>query len=952
MDCKTVSMDFSLSKDTIREALSYIPAEDRATWTKMGLAIWDELGDEGFHLWDEWSQSASNYKEKSARSVWKSLARAGGAGGRATIASVLWEAKQYGFKLAKGTAIRHTAEERQRLEAERAARREAQRLAEEAAHKAAAARAQAIWDAAEPVRADFPYLVRKGVQAHGARWAPVWVNEWMDYETGEIVRREVRDAMLLPIWAGPGRLSSLQAIFPSSSNRLKRDKDYLPDGKKAGCYCLIGRITPETHTAVVVEGWATGASVHEATGWPVMVAFDAGNLLAVAKSLRTKVPGLRIVIGGDNDAFTKNAKGEPFNPGEEAAKKAAAEVSGILALPCFTILEGQPTDWNDLHAQAGLDAVRSQLEQAVNPQQAPAQAEESAPWEDDGETTEPPAAKKKAEPPTDSELERNGHFTVLGYDHRVHYVFAHGKRQILELSTGEMTNGSMIELAPLNWWEMNFPSSGQGKIDRDAVMEFIVRTAERRGIYDPSRLRGRGAWVDDGRMVYHHGAYLTIDGVTEDVTSISSRYVYELRKSLPTDPADKPMSSEEGEELVELAKLFRWTKPGSAALLAGWVALAPVCGALRWRPHIWLTGGAGCGKSTVLNDYCHLLMGGCDVFAQGNSSEAGIRQKLGADALPVLYDESEQNDDREKARVQAILSLIRQSSTESDAQTLKGTAGGDAMAFHIRSMFCLASIQVGMRHQADVERLAVLALRPKRDDEDAAGTWATISGSLARMKHDKDLPARLLRRALDLLPVTLENIKVFARVAAKRFGSQRDGDQYGTLLAGCWSLTSTQVATEEQALELLESYDWSEHMESSDADESVKALAALMERGIRVGSSEMSVYQIVRDAAGPGSVGSERTADEVLARHGMRVKTEGGKPRLMLSNTSENLRALLSDTPYGADLRGLLLRLPGADRCGNRVERFGGARSKCISISLEEVLQAGPADDRYDPPAF
>src|SRR3546814_4223950 len=120
--------------------------------------------------------------------------------------------------------------------------------------------------------------------------------------------------------------------------------------------------------------------------------------------------------------------------------------------------------------------------------------------------------------------------------------------------------------------------------------------------------------------------------------------------------------------------MFRWTKPGSAALLSGWVALAPLCGALRWRPHVWLTGGAGSGKTTVLNEYVHPLMAGCDLFAQGNSSEAGIRQELKADALPVLFDESEQNDEREAARVQAVLALNRQASTESEAKTFKGTA--------------------------------------------------------------------------------------------------------------------------------------------------------------------------------------------------------------------------------------------------------------------------------------
>lgn len=934
--------DFQITLDTAREALSHIPADERATWVKMGLSLYDQFGEAAFDAWDEWSQRAESYKTKDAKTVWKSLSRMGGGGRHTTIASLLWEAKNYGFRLRKDQQAKYTSEQIAQMGRERDARREAQRIETERAERKAAATAAEIWGTASDASADHPYLKRKGIQAHGLKWVDTWSKDFVDHETGEVKTVSVANALVLPIWSAPGRISSLQAIFASDKNRLKRDKDYLSDGKKQGGYFFIGSISADTHTVLVCEGFATGATLHEATDYPVMVAFDAGNLQPVAESLRAKLPGCGIVVCADNDAFTARANGEAYNPGVEAATKAAEAVRGILCVPVFTALDGKPTDFNDLAKMAGLEAVASQIERALNPP-APAPAPEPAPWDDDGDGTAPPAAESPPPPPTESELDRNGYFTVLGYEHRRHYIFAHGKRQILDYGVGDFSDAGLIELAPLNWWEMNFPGPKDG-IDKKAVAEFMIRTAERRGIYDISRLRGRGAWVDDKRMVYHHGGYLTIDGVTTQVTDIRSRYVYELHKSLPTDPADTPMSSEEGEMLIELAKLFRWTKPGSAALLAGWVALAPICGALKWRPHIWLTGGAGCGKSTVLNDFCNHLMGENAVFAQGNSSEAGIRQTLKADALPVLYDESEQNDEREKMRVQNIISLIRQASTDSQAQTLKGTAGGDAMSFHIRSMFCLASIQVGLRHQADVERLAVLSLKPKREETNAGEAWGRIQESLECMKADTKLPAKLMRRSLDLLPVILENIKVFARVAARSFGSQRDGDQYGTLLAGCWCLMSTQVATEDQALQMINDYDWSEHLESTDSDESEKALAALLECPIRMqGGNSVTVYELTRAACGMVNSGlseiSEAAADATLQRHGMKVWRRTGDNRLIISNSSLELRRLLEGSPYEADLRGLLLRLPGSDRCVNKPQRFNGVPSKCISISLADIVE-------------
>lgn len=947
--------DFSISLDTAREALGYIsPDCARWEWSRLAKALYDEFGEAAFETWDNWSQGGDSYDKSAAKSTWRSIARMSSGKKPVTIATLIYEAKKGGFTLRRSHQVQRDDSEIQRLRAEREARREAARLAEEEEQRKSAERARAIWAAAEPVRPDHPYLKRKGVQAYAARWADKWVKEFVDDETGEIRSVTVGDAMLVPIWSAPGRLASLQAIFASDKNRLKRDKDYLTGGAKQGCYCLLGEVSADTHTIVVCEGYATGSTIREATGWPVMVAFDAGNLEPVALSVRAKLPGVSIIVAADNDQWTRRRDGSAWNPGVDAGKKAVEAVSGILAVPRFTSLDGNPTDFNDLHAQAGLDAVKSQLEHALKPDAAPAPAE-ALPWEDEEGVTAPPAAAPTPPAPTDSELDRNGHFTILGYAHRRHYVFTHGKRQILEYGVGELSDAGMIELAPLEWWEENF-GDGKGGIIKKAAIEWFVRTAERRGVYDIDRLRGRGAWVDDGRMVYHHGGYLTVDGLTVDVTDIRSRYVYELQKSLP-DPAETPLSDADGQRLVELAEMFRWTKPGSAALLAGWVALAPVCGALPWRPHIWITGGAGTGKTWAQNNYVNRLMGGLNVFAQGNSTEAGIRQTLKADARPVLYDEAEKNDDRERSRVDAILSLIRQASSDSDAKTLKGTAGGDAMAFHIRSMFCLSSIQVGLEHQADRERISILNLKPKRDEHaDREERWHKLRDAMGAVHADKTIAARLLRRSIDLLPITLKNIEVFTTIAARRFGNQRDGDQYGVLLAGCYGLLSSQVATEEQAAELVDKYDWSEHLEASDTDESERALGVLMGLGVRLNSGQtLSIYELCRSVAHMASDGetghtTAEIADAALQRMGLRAKASGTEWRLIISNNSEPLKDMLTSTAYAADLRGLLLRLPGSDRMANRTERFSGVNSKCISISLADVL--GGARPVEDAPAW
>jgi len=177
-----------------------------------------------------------------------------------------------------------------------------------------------------------PYLTTKGVQAHGVK--------------------ADGDKLLIPVRDVAGTLHSLQTIAPDG------DKRFHPGGRVKGCYHSIG--TPDK-VLIVCEGYATGASIHEATGDAVAVAFNAGNLEPVAVALRTKYPALKIIIAADDDYQTDG------NPGMTKARAAAQAVGGFLAVPVFP--EGRPdkaTDFNDLHQIAGADAVKACIDAATS----------------------------------------------------------------------------------------------------------------------------------------------------------------------------------------------------------------------------------------------------------------------------------------------------------------------------------------------------------------------------------------------------------------------------------------------------------------------------------------------------------------------------------------------------------------------------------------------------------
>lgn len=268
-------------------------------------------------------------------------------------------------ELQKGAGL--TSEQRAALKARIAADRKASEAARQLEAARAAARASAMW-ARLNASGESDYLKRKAVLGHGVRYS----------SSGTVV---------VPMLDVDGRIHGLQAIYPPGHwkrQRLERDKDFWPPGAgKQGRFFLIGS-PPVGAACLVCEGYATGASLYEATGLPVAIAFDAGNLQHVVAALRKRWRGLRVLVCADDDYIGKciacrqltlmtesacahcgQAHGRS-NDGLVAAAAAALIGEGEWIAPVFS--QARPidakghTDFNDLHVAEGLQAVRAQIE--------------------------------------------------------------------------------------------------------------------------------------------------------------------------------------------------------------------------------------------------------------------------------------------------------------------------------------------------------------------------------------------------------------------------------------------------------------------------------------------------------------------------------------------------------------------------------------------------------------
>ena len=200
---------------------------------------------------------------------------------------------------------------------------------------AAKVRANEIWNTAVPVIAH-PYLAKKQVPAHGLR--------------------QSKNKLIVPLKDEHGDIHNLQFIAPQKGEDGK-DKKFLFGGRVEGLsFTILGGNSLE-----ICEGFATGASIHQAIGGTVICAFNAGNLLPVAKAVRLKCPHDKITIFADNDRFTAG------NTGITKANEAAKAVGARVVFPVFDGLPGADdpelklSDFNDLAAVGGIDLVKQQI---------------------------------------------------------------------------------------------------------------------------------------------------------------------------------------------------------------------------------------------------------------------------------------------------------------------------------------------------------------------------------------------------------------------------------------------------------------------------------------------------------------------------------------------------------------------------------------------------------------
>jgi hypothetical protein len=308
----------------------------------------------------------------------------------------------------------------------------------------------------------------------------------------------------------------------------------------------------------------------------------------------------------------------------------------------------------------------------------------------------------------------------------------------------------------------------------------LIMGCSKRGLFDPKgKVRGRGAHRGDGgEIIFHCGDVVLVGGRKgvkgRDKGSASHKaglvggYVYPTLPALPR-PADDAASVNVGKQILELLKTWNWKRSEIAAyLLLCWIAAALLGGAMRIRPHGWIVGPSGAGKTT-LQAFLKQLMGEWGVSTE-DATEAGVRQTLDQDTLAVMFDEIEAEADNHDV-VMRIVRLARLA--YSGASALRGSSDHQAKQFVARSCFLFSSIHHHELPAQDRNRIAILQLSPFPKD-----TEQFVVPELAKEWGDQ-----LRRRLIEQWPRFDETVAVYQAEMLAQGYSGREQDTYGTLLA-------------------------------------------------------------------------------------------------------------------------------------------------------------------------
>lgn len=490
------------------------------------------------------------------------------------------------------------------------------------------------------------------------------------------------------------------------------------------------------------------------------------------------------------------------------------------------------------------------------------------------------------------------------------FAFFDQRLNVLKPKTAKQlaTPAELLDLGTRKFWRQYAGTDRGAGFDAMAIADMLISACLDKGKFDATRIRDMGCWRDkNGKVVNNIFGAMPEQGY----------YTYTRFEEFETLEG----TSIRPRDVLEWLQLFNWKDPNFAILVLGWLSYAPICGALKQRPHIYLTGAKNTGKTSLLVGIEALLQPLALAFDGSVTTEAGLRQKLGGNALPVMIDEFESSNPQRRER---IMDLAR-SSYSANASGVKGTPSGKHMEFLISSTFLFSGIDFQRENAANASRMFVVELVQHNNDPDIEmkieNGQINFADTQTSWCYDRVLQAEMILEAIDLFQPYL--LKINSR--AKR--------NLSTCFGAAFVALENRLPDKKDILDWVKTYQSLiyTHEEGHEQNDAQDCLTHLLAHPLHFNRDEermQNVWELIAVAAEIPVIMRNASNKGPLQAAGMRV--DNGM--LYVSDNHPALRKAYQGTRWErSGWKSQLLRLEGAieDRA-----YFQGLQQRCVAIPL------------------
>ena len=526
-------------------------------------------------------------------------------------------------------------------------------------------------------------------------------------------------------------------------------------------------------------------------------------------------------------------------------------------------------------------------------------------------------AKKEAPTVKDAqEIAGNDYYRVVGHDGdmvtfvlRTSAVVNHRRKDLMQPNT-------LLSLAPEeSWWCDLMGQDALTAVVARAAGTAIIREAEKMPKTDPARMRGRGAHLINGDLVWNLGDTLLQKNEQKSLDSSAADGSIWIGGAPIAMGRDDTVSASVRADIAARLCEYRWLAPSDSRAMLGWMVSSVIGGALDWRPHLWLVSEASQGKTWFVENVVepiHQTLG----FAASDPTEAGIARIMGNDSLPLVIDEAEPD----QSWLGAMLRLCRVAAGGFGARVRADGGGTGATQFYPRFSAMLMSTTMPDAKKADRSRFLVVAL----DNQGVEG-WPDLRKWITQNFRRSDLPARLRRTMIHDTQAIIDKADVFLGRMEKNGIAGREAAMLSAIEAGWWWWTGEEIIDRSSLGDSIS--------DVGSVPDSVALLEDILQCTVRIGQHDVTLMELV---ARPSVDNADLLSTLGLRRDGADLLIVPDMPRL---------RALLGKTKWkDVNMRRLLMQMDGAFQTPNP-RWFAGHKKRAIVLSESTLEIAGISFD-------